>query len=71
MEIKLNQLEIDALKNLFYSIYFNKRKGEIGIRHGMDRFVSSGLILKKANFETLNKLCQRLGNSGIKILTDK
>jgi hypothetical protein len=64
-EIKLTSDEVFVLKAILSKLAIKSRTGEIGITHGMDRFVSSQLILKKPERELLTSLGKRLGLESI------
>ena len=66
MEIKLNKAESEILKVMLSQIKIKKRTGKIGITHGMNRFVSTNVILKKDHVKTLDDLARKTGlNNGI------
>ena len=46
-EIKLSDDEIAVLRVVLRAVVIKSRTGELGIVHGMDRFVSTQQILKK------------------------
>jgi hypothetical protein len=60
-EIKLTSDEVFILKAILSKLAIKGRTGEIGIVHGMDRFVSSQLILKKPERELLTSIAKKLG----------
>lgn len=61
METKINSEEVQVLAKLLSQIYIKQRTGEVGIIHGMSRFVSTSFILKKTEQESLNKLVKKIG----------
>lgn len=60
-DIKLTPEETIVLKAILAKLAIKNRTGEIGIMHGMDRFVSSQLILKKPEQELLTSIGKKLG----------
>lgn len=61
--VTLSPEEADVLRCVLGAITVKGRTGEIGIVHGMDRFVSSQLVLRKAQREALDSLAKRAGLS--------
>ena len=61
MEIKLTQEEVDTLKPIISKLCIRRRTGELGILHGLDRFVSLQIILKKLNIEVLENIAKKVG----------
>lgn len=66
MEIKISDNELGVLRKILNNIVIKSRTGEIGILHGADRFVSTNSILKKEDIETLDKVFNKAGLSGLK-----
>jgi hypothetical protein len=66
LEIKLNSDEIEILKRVISPLMVQKRSGQVGILHGMDRFVSTNVSLKESQKEILEGVFKKLGLSGIK-----
>jgi hypothetical protein len=62
MNVILTQEEAnaDALRQLV----IRDRTGELGILHGMDRFVATAVILKKPERELLNAGARKIGLAG-------
>jgi hypothetical protein len=58
--------ELRELRSLLSLIYVRERTGEIGILHGLDRFVSTQVCKKKSEVAALDALARRCGLSGIK-----
>ena len=71
MEIKLNDQEIEILRTLFKAQTIKKRTGELGIIHGMERFISTQVALKKPHLQTLDQIAQKIGLNGGINKTDK
>lgn len=61
MDIKISESEKEILKVILSQITIKKGTGELGIMHGMDRFVSTNLIFKKGGVETLEQLAKKFG----------
>lgn len=61
MDIIISESEKEILKVVLSQITIKKRTGELGIVHGMDRFVSTKLSLKKDGVETLDQLAKKFG----------
>ena len=66
-DVKITSDELQVLRTILSLLVIKSRTGELGICHGMDRFVSSQIILKKKDLELLDSLSKRVGlNNGIK-----
>ena len=65
MEAKLNAEEINALRLALSAIVIKERTGEFGILHGMDRFVSAQVILKKPARAALDSVMRKTGAASI------
>ena len=61
MDIKLTQEEIDTVRLILSKLCIRRRTGELGILHGMDRFVSLQIILKKPAIEVLENVAKKTG----------
>ena len=61
MDIKISESEKEILKIVLSQIIIKKRTGELGVVHGIDRFVSSNISLKKDGIETLDQLAKKFG----------
>jgi hypothetical protein len=64
--ISLSAEEANELRSLLSVIVLRERTGEIGVLHGLDRFVSTQVCKKKKEIEALDALAQRCGLSMIK-----
>ena len=62
-DAKLTDEEIRLLRVVLAHLAIKTRTGELGITHGLDRFVSAGVALKKAERETLDATAKKLGLS--------
>jgi hypothetical protein len=60
-ETKLTSEETEVLAALLRRTVLRERSGEVGVVHGLDRFVSTGLILKKAERTALDAAASKLG----------
>lgn len=61
MEIKLNAEEVSTLREVLKQLKIRKRTGELGIMHGIDRFVSSNAAFKKQHLELLDQTARKVG----------
>ncbi len=69
MEITLSSEEIEILKIALSKLVVKNRTGEIGILHGLDRFTSTHICLKKKERENLDALMKKVGiPKGLKII---
>lgn len=62
-ETKLSDEEIDVLRTVLRVIVVRQRTGELGIKHGMDRFVSTHCTLRKQQRQTLDSVARKIGIS--------
>lgn len=60
-EVKLTSDEIAVLRSVLSKFAIRGRTGELGVVHGLDRFVSANLILKKSDREALNTIASKVG----------
>lgn len=56
--------ESDVLRAVAGRLSIRKRTGEVGILHGMERFVSTQLCLKKKERQALDSALEKLGLRG-------
>lgn len=69
MEMNLSSEEIEILKMALSKLIVKNRTGEIGILHGLDRFISTQICLKKKERENLDALMKKVGiPKGLKII---
>ncbi|WHI46933.1 hypothetical protein ACJJIE_04525 [Microbulbifer sp. TRSA001] len=64
MKIKLSDEEVSTLSAATKQLVVKKRTGEVGILHGMNRFVSAQVVLKKKDREALYSAFKKLGMAG-------
>lgn len=64
--ISLSDEEAKELRTLLSVVCIRERTGEIGILHGMDRFVSTNACRKKKEVEALDAVAKRCGLPGIR-----
>ncbi len=64
-EVRLTSDEADVLRRVLRTIAIRRRTGEVGVVHGMNRFVSTNQPLKQQDRESLNAAARKLGLSGI------
>ena len=57
----LNGEEVEALRVILSKLVIRERSGEIGITHGMDRFVSTQLSLRKDEKKLVAGVYRKLG----------
>lgn len=60
-EVKLTSEEIAVLRSTLSKFSVRGRTGELGVLHGLDRFVSTQLILKKSDRDALNAIAAKVG----------
>ena len=60
-EVKLTTDEAAVLTTVLAALRVRSRTGEIGIRHGAERFVSTHISLKRAEREALNRAARKVG----------
>lgn len=66
-DLKLSSEELEVLRAVTAPLAIKSRTGELGILHGMERFVSTQVILKKKELDVLDSLAKKLGlSSGMK-----
>ena len=65
MDIKLTDDEIKMLRLVLQSVAIRARTGDLGIMHGMNRFVSTNRSFKKEERETLDSAAKKLGLGGV------
>lgn len=67
MDLKLSPDEAALLKWVLSQLVVKRRTGEVGIIHGMDRFVSTNRSFRRPDLATLDSVAQKAGlASGIK-----
>ena len=57
--------EAEVLRRVLLSIAVRRRTGEIGVVHGMNRFVSTNQPFKQQDDDMLNAAARKLGLNGI------
>lgn len=68
---KFESDESEVLKAILAVLIVNNRTGEVGFKHGLDRFIGTSVILKKPQIEALNSSRLKLGLSELKAFRDK
>ena len=63
-EAKLTPEESQVLRTVLAAISVRTRTGEVGIVHGLERFVSAQVILKKKDLDTLDTAARKVGLGG-------
>jgi hypothetical protein len=71
MEVKLNDQEIEILNSLLKQVIIRKGTGELGITHGLNRFVSTNVRYNKKHIATLDQIAKKIGLSSGVNRTDK
>ena len=61
MEVKLDAKEIDVLRILLNQVKIKTRTGELGISHGLNRFISTNISLQKSQLEKLDSMAKKIG----------
>ncbi len=66
-DTKLSAEELQILRVVIAPLVVKSRTGELGILHGMERFMSTHVRLKRKDLEVLDSLAKRIGlGDGIK-----
>jgi hypothetical protein len=65
-EARLTADEAAALGAALHALAVRTRTSEVGLVHGLDRFVSGRVILKRREIDLLDAAARKLGLSGIK-----
>ena len=66
-DTQLSSEELQILRAALAPLVVKIRTGELGILHGMERFVSTQVILKKKDLDVLDSAAKKLGlGDGIK-----
>ena len=66
-EIKLSSDEAQALRAAPSMLVVRDRTGELGVLHGMERFVSTQRTFTKAERAALDAAARKLGLSGMRL----
>lgn len=66
-EIKLSTEEAQALRTTLSTLVARDRTGELGILHGLERFVSTQRIFTKAERAALDTAARKLGLAGMRL----
>ena len=66
-DVKLSPDEVQALRALLSTLVIRDRTGELGVMHGMARFVSTQRTFAKAERVVLDAAARKLGLSGMRI----
>lgn len=69
-EAKLSATEAEVLRSVLQSVVVRTRTGELGIVHGVDRFVGTALMLKAAELGALEAVARKVGLGGVRIRND-
>ena len=69
-EVRLTDEEAQALRRALQVFAVRTRTGELGIIHGLDRFVSTQSIFKRSDLANLDSAARKLGLGGVR-RTDK
>ena len=60
MEIKFTDAEIQMLKLILSKMAIQENTGAIGVIHGLDRFISLDISLKKKEKEQIDNIAHKL-----------
>jgi hypothetical protein len=60
-ELKLSPEEAQVLRKALSALAIRQRTGELGILHGMERFVSTNVSFRRPDLEALDAAARRLG----------
>ena len=66
-DIKLSPDEAQALRVALSTLVIRDRTGELGVLHGMERFVSTQRTFAKAERAALDTAARKLGLSGMRL----
>ncbi len=61
MKQTFDQEEVEILRALLSRLKVRKRTGELGIHHGADRFVGTGMSLRKKELDIADKIASKVG----------
>jgi hypothetical protein len=61
VELKLTPEEATALQRVLQAVAIRERTGEIGVIHGLERFVSTQVTLKRHDLELLDSIARKVG----------
>ena len=64
-EVRLTSEELEVLRRVLRACAIRRRTGEIGVVHGMNRFVSTHQVLRQQQRDTLNAVARKLGLNGV------
>ena len=64
-DVRLTAEEAEVLRRVLRTIAVRRRTGEVGVVHGMNRFVSTNQPLKQQERELLNAAARKLGLNGV------
>jgi hypothetical protein len=62
-EVRLTDEEAQALRRALQAFVARTRTGELGIMHGLDRFVSNQTTFRRPDLESLDSAARKLGLS--------
>jgi hypothetical protein len=63
-EVRLTDEERQVLRRALQALAVRARTGELGLLHGLDRFVSSQGIFKRSDLASLDSTARKVGLSG-------
>ena len=69
-ETKLTSIETEVVRQVLQALVIRDRTGEVGLAHGLDRFVRSSLILRRPEREALDQVATKVGLPGIQRRSD-
>ena len=69
MNVILTSEQAAAVASALRELAIRSRTGELGVLHGMDRFVATGCPLKKEQRATLDEAARKLGlTDGVRVV---
>ena len=69
-ETKLSSAEANAVRLVLQSVVIRARTGELGLAHGLDRFVGSSVMLGRPEREALEQVAKKVGLPGVRTRPD-
>lgn len=63
-ELRFSEAEARALRAVLAAVTIRRRTGELGITHGLERFVSTQVVLKATQQTALDAAARKLGLGG-------
>ncbi len=64
-EVRLAPDEVEVLRRVLRVCVIHRKSGQVGVLHGMNRFVSAHVSLRKQEREALDSVARKVGLSGM------